>query len=75
MKNAVFDDKLKNVNEKITSKKTKHVLVQNEFKKLQTFESSLFIGQSYFNNDRAQFYLILQSFYYTLKRLGVLKKL
>ena len=26
--------------------------------------------QSYFNNDRAQLYLILQPLYYTLKRLG-----
>ena len=30
-------------------KKT-HVLVENESKELQTFDSSLFIGQSYFNN-------------------------
>ena len=74
MKNAVFDDKLKNVNEKITSKKKKHVLLQNEFKKLQIFKSSLFIGQSYFNNDWAQFYLILQPFCYTLKRLGYTEK-
>ena len=36
---------------KITSNKTKHVVVENEFKKLQTFDSSLFIGQNYFNND------------------------
>ena len=36
----------KNLNKKITSDKTKHVLVENEFKKLQTFDSYLFIGQS-----------------------------
>ena len=36
------------------------MLVENELKKLQTFHSSLFIGQSYFNNDRAQLYLIFQ---------------
>ena len=29
-----FDDKLKNLNKKITSNKTKNVLVRNEFKKL-----------------------------------------
>ena len=29
-------------------------------KKLQTFDSSLFTDQSYFNNDGAQFFLILQ---------------
>ena len=36
------------------------MLVENELKKLQAFHSSLFIGQSYFNNDRAQLYLIFQ---------------
>ena len=63
-------DKLKNLNKKITSNKTKHLLVENEFKKLQTFDSSLFINQSYFNNDGIQLYLILQRLYYTLKILG-----
>ena len=53
-----FDEKLKNLYRKITSNKTKIVLVENEFKKLQTFDSSLFIGQSCFNNDGAQIYLI-----------------
>ena len=33
------------------------------------FDSSLFIGQSYFNNDRAQLYLIPKRLHYTLKRL------
>ena len=51
--------KLKNLNKEITSNKTKHVIAENEFKKLQTFQSSLFIGESYFNNDRT-----------TLKRLA-----
>ena len=39
-------------------------------KKLKTFGPSLFIGQSFLNNDGAQIYLILQPLYYTLKRLG-----
>ena len=30
-----FDDKLKNLNNKVTSNKSQHVLVQNELKKLQ----------------------------------------
>ena len=34
-----FDDKLKSFNQKITSNKTKHLLVKNEFKKLHTFVS------------------------------------
>ena len=49
-----FDDKLKNLN------KTKHLLVKNKFKKLQTFDSSLFISQKYFNNDGSQVFLIFK---------------
>ena len=43
--------------------------------KLQTYDSSLFIGQSYFVNDGAQLFLILQPIYYTLKRLGDTEKI
>ena len=59
VKKTDFDDKLKSLNKKVTSNKTKHLLVKNELKKLQTFDSSLFIGQSYFNNNGAQLYLIV----------------
>ena len=43
--------------------------------KLLTYDSSLFIGQSYFFNDGAQLYLIFQTLYYTLKRLGDTEKI
>ena len=43
VKKTDFDDKLKNLNKKTTLNETKHVLVENEFKKLLTFDSSLFI--------------------------------
>ena len=46
-----FDAKLLNLNKKITSNKTKQVLVKNEFKKLKTFDSSYFIGKNYFEED------------------------
>ena len=39
-----------------------------------TFNSSIFIGQSYFNNDGAQLYLIPQPLYYNLKILGYNEK-
>ena len=42
------DNKLKSLNKKVTSNKSKHLLAKNEFKKLQTFDSNLFISQSYF---------------------------
>ena len=60
VKKTDFHDKLKKLNEKVTSNKTKHLLVENELKIPPTFDLSLFIGQSYFNNDGAQFYLIFQ---------------
>ena len=74
LKKTDFDDKLKHLNKKVTSNKTKHLLVENELKKLQTFDSGRFIGQSYFNNHGAQLSLILQLLYYTLKRLGDTEK-
>ena len=42
---------------------------------MQTYDSSLFIGQSYFLTDGAQLYLISQMLYYTLKRLGNTEKI
>ena len=33
---------------------------QDKIVKLQTYDLSIFIGQSYFNNDGAQLYLIFQ---------------
>ena len=53
-----FDDKLSNLNRKIISNKTKHVLVENEFKKLKTIDSSHFIGKNYFEEDGTQNYLV-----------------
>ena len=61
-----FDEKLKNINKRVTSNETKHLLVENELIKLQTFNSCLFIGQSYFNNDGAQLFLIFQPIYKTI---------
>ena len=36
VKRTGFDDEVKNLNKKVTSNKTKHVLAENEFKNLQT---------------------------------------
>ena len=46
-----FDAKLAILNRKITQNKTKHLLVENELKKLKTFDSSYYIGKSYFEED------------------------
>ena len=55
-----FDAKLSNLNKKITSNKTKHLLVENKLKNLKTFESIYFRGKSHFEEDRAQNYLVFQ---------------
>ena len=56
-----FDAKLSSLNRKITANKTKHLLVENEFKKLKTFDSSYFRGKSHFvDNDGTENYLVFQ---------------
>ena len=45
---------------KITAKKSKHLLAENELKKLKTFDSIYFIGKSYFEEDGTQNYLQFQ---------------
>ena len=51
-----FDDKFKNLNKKVTSNQTKHLLVGNELKNISF---KFFIRQSYSNNDGAELFLIL----------------
>ena len=55
-----FDAKLSSFNRRITENKTKHLLVENELKKLKTFDSSYFIGKSHFEEDGTQKYLLSQ---------------
>ena len=60
---ADLDAKLSSLNRKITSNKSKHLLVENELKKLKTFDSSYFIGKSHFEEDGTQNYLVFQPMY------------
>ena len=55
-----FDAKLSSLNRKITANKSKHLLVENELKKLKTFDSSYFRGKSHFEEDGTQNYLVFQ---------------
>ena len=55
-----FDAKLSSLKRKITSNKTKHILVENELNKLKTFDSSYYNGKSYFEKDSKPNYLIFQ---------------
>ena len=49
-----FDNKPSSLNNKIASNKTKHLLVENQLKKLETFDSIYFRGKSHFEDDGTQ---------------------
>ena len=49
-----FDVKLSSLNRKITAKKSKHLLVENDLKKLKTFYFSYFRGKIHFEEDGLQ---------------------
>ena len=55
-----FDAKLSSLNRKITAKKSKYLLVENELNKLKTFDSIYFIGKSHFEEDGTQNCLVFQ---------------
>ena len=55
-----FDAKLSSLNKKITKKKSKHLLVENELNNLKAFDLSYFIGKSHFQEDGVQNYLVFQ---------------
>ena len=68
MRKTDFD--LQSLTKKITSNKTKHLLVENEVKKLQKFDSSYYRGKSHFEEDGTQNYLVLQPMYRYIKRVA-----
>ena len=51
------------LNRKIVLNKTKHLLIQNQLKKLETFDSIYFRGKSHFEDDGTQNYLVFQPIY------------
>ena len=58
-----FDFKLKGISDRVTKNKTKHLLVENELKKLQKFDAAYFRGKSHFEEDGTQNYLVFQPIY------------
>ena len=54
-KNTDFDIGLKKISDRVTKNKSKHLLVENELKKLQKFDAAYFRVKSYFDgNDGSQ---------------------
>ena len=68
--NTNFDAKLSRFNRKITSNKSKHLLVENELKKLKTLDLSYFIGKSHFKEDGTENYLVFQPMYRYFKMIA-----
>ena len=60
---------MQDISKGITSNKTKHLLVQNELKKLQKFDSNYFRGKSHFEEGGAQNYLVFHPMYRYFKRI------
>ena len=65
-----FDTKLASLNNKINSNKTKDLIVENEFKKLPTFDLSYFRGKNYFGDDGTQNYLVFRTIDKYFKNIG-----
>ena len=63
MTKADFDAKISSFNRKITANKSKHLLIENELKKLKKFDLSYFRGKSHFEEDGTQNYLVFQPMY------------
>ena len=56
-----FDNKLINLNKRVNWNKIKHILFENELKKLQTFDSIYFRGENHFEDDGTQNCLVFQT--------------
>ena len=59
------------LNKKINSNNAKHVLVENELKKLQTFDLSYFQGKNDFKEDSTQNYLVFQPMDIYMKKISI----
>ena len=65
-----LDAKLSHLNKKNPSNKTKHLLVENELKKLEKFDAAYFRGKNYFEEDGTQTYLVFQPVYKYFQKTG-----
>ena len=64
IRKSEFDFKLKGISDRVTLNKSKHLLVDNELKKLEKFDVAYFRGKNYFDgSDGTQNYLVFQPMY------------
>ena len=59
IKKTDFDAKLKAISNRVTKNKSKHLLVENELKKLKRLDLSYFRGKNYFGNNNIN-YLVFE---------------
>ena len=64
-----LDFKLKGISDRVTKNKTKHLLFENELKKLQKFDAAYFSSKSHFEEDDTQNYLVFKPIYRYYKRI------
>ena len=69
VKKTDFDTRLKKISDSVTKNKAKHLLVENELKKEQKFDSVYFRGKSHFEEDGTQNYLVFQPMYRYFRRI------
>ena len=62
IRKAEFDFKLKGISERVTLNKFKHLLVENELKKIQKFDSSYFRGKDFLGGNYLVFKLMNKCF-------------
>ena len=55
-----FDNTISSLDSKIAVNKTKNISIENELKKLKTFDLSYFRGNGHFDEDGTQHYLVFQ---------------
>ena len=60
MAKANFNNNVSSLDRNIAGNKTKIGSIENELKKLKTFDSSYFTGKSHFEEDGTQNYLVIQ---------------
>ena len=64
IKKADLDTDSKKFSDRVTSNKSKHLLAENELKKLEKFDAAYFRSKNYFHgNDGTQNYLVFQLVY------------
>ena len=66
-----FDAELKKISERVTSNKSKHLLVENELKKLKKIDSGYFRGKDYLEEN----YLIFKPMNKYFKKIANTKSI